>query len=226
MRLLKELTQDLWEHSDWIRVLGIRLPRRMVVVRLPGGDLWVWSPNRLDPKLAEELATLGPVAHLVSPSRMHRAHLAQWRHSYPRAALWGAPALSGDLPELQFDGELSEAPPEAWEGAFELAALKGIPSANEVALLHRASGTAILCDLVFHIGPSAPFTTRLAMRLNGGLGPPRPTRVFRTLIQDPNALRASAAPILAWPFERLLMAHGDGLERGGRQALCEALASL
>ena len=49
--MLEPVAENLWEHILWLPVLGIRLPRRMTVIRLEDGGLWVHSPNRLDHEL-------------------------------------------------------------------------------------------------------------------------------------------------------------------------------
>jgi Domain of unknown function (DUF4336) len=51
-------------------------PTRMVVIRLANGDLFLWSPTELDDMLRAEIEALGPVRHLVSPNKIHYAHIA------------------------------------------------------------------------------------------------------------------------------------------------------
>lgn len=40
------------------------------------------------------------------------------------------------------------------------------------------------------------------------------------------AFRSSLDRILAWPFERVIVAHGDVVEAGGKEALAEGYAFL
>ncbi|MBS0242834.1 MAG: DUF4336 domain-containing protein, partial [Proteobacteria bacterium] len=54
---------------------GFPYPTRMVIVRLACGDLWVWSPIALSADLAAAVLEIGPVAHLVSPNKLHRLFL-------------------------------------------------------------------------------------------------------------------------------------------------------
>jgi hypothetical protein len=51
-----------------------------------------------------------------------------------------------------------------------------------------------------------------------------PTFFERLLVRDRAALRRSLRRVLAWPFERVVVAHGEVCERGGRQELARAYA--
>jgi glyoxylase-like metal-dependent hydrolase (beta-lactamase superfamily II) len=53
-----------------------------------------------------------------------------------------------------------------------------------------------------------------------------PSRFDPLLIRDRAAARLSLERILAWDFDRVILAHGDVVERGGRAALREGYAWL
>lgn len=59
---------DAHLRADVIRFFGAPFPTRMTIVRLSSGKLFVHSPTAYSPALAERVAELGPVAHLVSPN--------------------------------------------------------------------------------------------------------------------------------------------------------------
>jgi hypothetical protein len=74
LNTLKPVGEDLWMvDGPVVRMAfpggSIPFPTRMVVVRLSSGDLFVWSPTELDGGLRAQLDTLGPIRHLVSPTR-------------------------------------------------------------------------------------------------------------------------------------------------------------
>jgi hypothetical protein len=46
-----------------------------------------------------------------------------------------------------------------------------------------------------------------------------PSKLDPLLIRDRAAARASLERILAWDFDRVIVAHGEILESGGREAL-------
>ena len=72
-------------------------------------------------------------------------------------------------------------------------------------------------QFAFNIGPNSPLLTRLVFRLAGVYGRLTPTILERILVRDRAAFRRSLETILDWPFERVIVAHGDILETGGRE---------
>jgi len=127
---------------------GFPYPTRMVVARLEGGELWVWSPIELSEALRQEIDALGPVAHLTTPNRIHHLFLGPWKEAYPDAKLWAPPGLAKKRSDLTFDGELGDAPPGAWRGQIEQVVFRGSPFMQEVVFFHRASRTAVFGDLI------------------------------------------------------------------------------
>jgi len=122
-------------------------------------------------------------------------------------------------PDLQIAGVLTDEAPAEWRGEVDQLYFRGRPFENEVVFFHRASRSLLLCDLAFNFGPRAPLVTRLVMTLMGGYGRFRPTRLDPLLIRDRRAARRSLEQILAWDFDRVIIAHGEVLEHGGRDAL-------
>jgi hypothetical protein len=110
---------------------------------------------------------------------------------------------------------------------LDQALVQGAPSLNEVVFLHRPSRTLLCLDLCFHVRPPRNLVTQLFMRLNGAWDRFGPSRIFRyAIVKDRRALRASLDRVLAWDFDRVSVAHGDVLERGGRDALRQGFAWL
>src|SRR5262245_26326983 len=71
--VIKPVAPDIWiadgpiEHMDYALGLKFPFPTRMAVIRLPSGELFVWSPIAASEELYAQVAALGAVAHLVSP---------------------------------------------------------------------------------------------------------------------------------------------------------------
>ena len=66
--------------------------------------------------------------------------------------------------------------------------------------------------------------TRLYLRVSGALGKPSHTVIHRLVFRDKKAVRASVERVLEWDFDRIVLAHGNVVETGGREALREAFA--
>ena len=71
-----EFKQDLWCCYADQSFKGMNMGCRMTVARLPDGTLWVHSPLAPTPALQAHLRSLGIVAFVVAPNRMHHLHLA------------------------------------------------------------------------------------------------------------------------------------------------------
>jgi hypothetical protein len=222
---LRECDADLFVTEQPLRFAGLEVGMRMSVVRLGGGELLLYSPVRLDPGLRAELDALGKVRFVVAPNRFHHLFAGEAAAAYPDAELYGAPGLDRKRADLDFRGMLGDEAPPGWAGQLEQCFVGGFPLINEVVLFHPPSRTLLVCDLAFHVGPEQPLSTRLFLRLGGvrGFGP---TYLERLLARDRAAARRSFERILAWDFERVVVAHGGVLESGGREALRAAYAWL
>ena len=223
---LRELARDLWVAERPQRFYGLEVGTRMTVIRLAEGSLLLHSPVALDPALRGALDALGSVRFAVAPNRVHHLHAGEVARAYPEARLWVAPGLERKRPDLAFVGVLGDEAPDAWKGQVDQVFFRGRPYENEVVFLHRASRTLLLCDLAFHFGPSTAPATRLLMRLLRSYGRFGPSRLDPWLIRDRRAARRSLERILAWDFDRVVVAHGDVLESGGREALRRGYAWL
>ena len=219
MSALRPLDRDIWVAERLQRFYGLEVGTRMTVIRLSGERLLLHSPVELDPELRRELDSLGRVCFAVAPNRVHHLYAGKVAEAYPEARLWVAPGLERKRPDLRFVAVLGDEAPAEWRGEVEQVFFRGRPYENEVVFLHRASRTLIMCDLAFNFGPSAAAPTRWLMRLLRSYGRFGPSKLDPLLIRDRRAARASLERILDWEFDRVVVAHGDVLERGGREAL-------
>ena len=223
---LCELARNIWIAERPQRFYGLEVGTRMTVVRLADGNLLLHSPVVLDPELRRELDSIGRVCFTVAPNRVHHLHAGEVAEAYPEARLWVAPGLERKRPDLQFVGVLGDEAPAEWKEEVDQVFFRGRPYENEVVFFHRASRTLIMCDLAFNFGPRAAPPTRLLMRLLRSYGRFGPSKLDPLLIRDRRAARQSLERILAWDFDRVVVAHGDVLESGGREALRQGYAWL
>jgi hypothetical protein len=223
---LRPLGRDIWVVERPQRFYGLEVGTRMSVVRLADGSLLLHSPVALDADLRRELDAIGRVRFAVAPNRVHHLYAGAVAEAYPEARLWVGPGLERKRPDLVFHGVLGDEAPEEWRGQLDQVFFRGRPYENEVVFCHRPSRTLILCDLAFNFGPRAAAPTRLLMRLLRSYGRFGPSRLDPLLIRDRRAARQSLERILGWDFDRVVVAHGDVLERGGREALRQGYAWL
>ena len=217
--MLQKLAENLWVVERPQRFWGLEVGSRMTVVRLADRSLFLHSPVALDAPLRRDLDALGTARYAVAPNRFHHLHAGDVARAYPEVRLWVAAGVERKRPDLAIAGALTDGAPVEWQREVDQLYFRGRPFENEVVFLHRTSRTLLLCDLAFNFGPTAPVVTRVVMTLLGGYGRFRPTRLDPFLIRDRSAARRSLEQILAWDFDRVVVAHGDVLERGGRDAL-------
>jgi hypothetical protein len=89
---------------------------------------------------------------------------------------------------------------------------------TEVEFFHHRSRTAIFVDLIQNL-PRDWFTgwRAVAARIDGICSPsPGAPREWQAMFLDRQAARASVERILAWPIERVLIAHGEPGDHGRR----------
>jgi hypothetical protein len=150
---------------------GFPYPTRMAVVRLSDGSVWVWSPIALSDALLKSVDAIGSVRHIVSPNKIHHLFLAEWADHWPEARVYAPPGLVQRRPDLHFDEELSDEPAPAWASDMDQVIFRGSFAMEEVVFFHRASRTAIICDLIQR-HPEATMTgwKGMLMRLDSLVG--------------------------------------------------------
>ncbi|MCW5889860.1 MAG: DUF4336 domain-containing protein [bacterium] len=226
MAVLREIASDLWVAERPQRFFGLEVGARMTVIRLPEGRLLLHSPLPLDGALRAELDALGSVAYAVAPNRVHHLYAGDVATAYPGARLWIAPGLQLKRPDLRYVDLLGDEAPEEWRGEVDQTFFRGRPYENEVAFYHRASRTLVTCDLAFNFRERTATATRLLMSLVRSYGYFGPSKLDPLLIRDREKARASLERILAWNFDRVIVAHGDVQERDGNRLLREGYAWL
>jgi hypothetical protein len=207
---------------------GFPYPTRIAVIRLDDRSLFIWSPVALTPALRQAVDALGQVGHLVSPNFLHHLFLKEWKEAYPAARLYASPGLARRRKDIAFDAELGDAPEPAWAAEIDQVLMRGSIAMTEVVFFHRASATAIFADLIQNLPRDWIGGWRgLLMRLDGLTAPnPGAPREWRLSFVHRRAARAAMARILAWPVERVLIAHGEPQRRNGAAFLRRAFSWL
>ena len=220
-----------------LRAGGIELGTRTTLLATRGkaGERgWLLhAPGPLAPEDHAAIARLGEVRAIVAPNAFHHLFLGDAARAYPDARLLASPALRAGppsrAPRLRVDAELGGAGEPLLDllGDDVLALpVLGMPKLAEFVFFHAPSRTLVTTDLVFNVRRAEGLFTRLFMRVNGAYGRFGMTRVGRSLVRDRDALAESVARVVALDAERVIMAHGEIVERGGRAALRESFGWL
>ncbi len=222
-----QIAPNLWSLDRRLRMPGgLSLPTRTIVMRLRSEALLVVSPPPVEIGGLDGLDALGAVAEVLVPNSFHYLNAPGFLARYPQATLWVVPGLHQRVSGLPCGQELSDLTPPSWQGEIEHLVLGPVRGVSEAALFHRPSATLILTDLAFHMLQFEHRLERIVWRLSGvpaGFGPSRTARLL--LLGDRAAACAFLERVLAWPFERVLVAHGEPLEMNAVNVFRRAFAS-
>jgi hypothetical protein len=207
-----------------VNVAGFRYPTRAAIVRLSSGGLLVWSPVALAPALHAEVKTLGEVHHLVAPNSLHHLFLREWQAAFPLAKAHAPPGLRRKRPDIAFDGDLDDAGAAPWAGDLEQVVIGGNLITTEVVFYHVASRTVLFTDLIQQFAPGTLTGWRaLVARLDlMSEAEPQVPRKFRAAFIDRRSARTSIQQVLAWPAEKVVMAHAPPVLKDGQAFLARA----
>ncbi len=187
----------------------------MIVVRLHDGSLWVNSPIEISRDEARQLTELGPVRHLIAPTRMHAWRLERWAAFFPNAKLW-TPANLGDEP------------PAEWRNDLDQVVFRGNALLDEIEFFHASSRTLVFADFIQQYSKDAGRPLRNAfLRLSGVLETPGvPLDIRLSFAFGKTAARRCLQRLLSWDADNLVLAHGTLVEHGASAVVAHAFRWL
>jgi hypothetical protein len=211
----------------------VPFPTRMTIVRLSNGELWCHSPTELTLELKAQIDSLGSLRHLISPNKIHYAHIGAWAKAYPEAVAWASPAVreraAQQKIEVDFDADLEDEPPEQWVADLDQLIFRGSRFMEEVVFFHRRSATLILADLIenFELDKvSQRFHWLLKL---GGCADPdgkTPLDLRMTFFGKKEQARSCLKRILQWNSQKVILSHGRWYEHNGTAELRRAFRWL
>jgi uncharacterized protein DUF4336 len=208
------------------RMLGLKLGTRMTIVRLPQGTLLLHSPVAVSSALAGAIETLGPVAHIVAPNLFHHVHAGEAQKRWPGAKFHGASGLNRKRRDLRVDSVLGrDKLSEDWQGTLTPVTIQGC-MLGETVLVHAPSRTVISSDLFENFQSMDHLPTRLYLKAAGVWQKPGWSSFLRVLYRDHRAARRSVDALLEHDFEGAIIAHGEPVTHGAKEAVRRTFAFL
>lgn len=226
MRLVEYVPGQIWLKEYPIHYAGCDFNARMTVLRLADARLMLHSPCEIDAETKAAISSLGEVAYIVAPGSYHYFHVASAQSAFPEAETYICPGVERKRPELDFDWILGDRPPAAWEASLDQVLVRGTKLIWEVAFFHKSSRTLLLVDLIENIGDESPevnwqmkFWWKAVFHM---WNRPKPAPEYQMGWKDKAAASKSLQRILQWDFERIVLAHGNTIEKDARAAALEA----
>jgi len=230
MELSSYVADRIWLSPYPVRLAGTAFSARMTVIRLASGQLMLHSPCEIGAAIAREIRALGRVAHIVVPGNFHTLHAASAQAAFPDAKTWICPGAETRRPDLEYDAVLGDRAPAEWSADVDQVLVEGTRIMREVAMYHRGSRTLILVDLIENFTDATPGTNaalrfwfKYVLRMGGR---PRPAPEYRFGWGDRGAVARSLRRILAWDFERIVLSHGDLIDRDAHAVAQAAWSGL
>lgn len=201
------------------------LPLCATALRATNGDVVLISPIDGIGEWGPELESIGPVRHVVAPNGLHHLYAKPAWERYGEATLWASAALRKKRPDFPESTRWLEGsgPVELAPGVRAYPVL-GMPAVQEWVFLHEPSGTLVVTDLVFNVLDPA-FMLGVFQRMFGTYRKLAVSRLFTSARKDRAAYDASLATIVALPFDRLVMAHGEPVLNGAHARFEAAIAA-
>jgi hypothetical protein len=216
---LREFVRNqIWLAAYPVSLGGTRFEARMTLARRSDGALVVHSPGPVDDVMRARIEAIGTVAVIIAPGNFHHLHVASCQRAFPEAETWICPGVERKQPALRYDGILGDLPPHCLAADFTLAGVFG-RFMCEVAMLHRPSRTLLLVDLIENFGDNTAginWVLKAWWKLLRMWNVPGPAPEYRFGWRDRAAGRAALERIVAWDFERIVIAHGDLIERDAK----------
>lgn len=224
--MLEQITNGIWTAPSPLTFGGLlALNTRMTVCRLSDGGLALISPVPASQDLVGSIDALGPVRAIIAPNLLHHLYVGEWMEAYPDALSYRAPGIAAKRPDLTFTHDLGTSFDQAFHADLLRLPIAGMPKLNESLFLHRQSGMLIATDFCFFM-PEATGLTGLFASVMGIKKKTRCEPLFRALVKDKAAFRASLHPLRTMEIRHLSMCHHSVLSVGASEALQEVLDQL
>ncbi len=228
--VLEELVpRQIWLKEYPIRYVGIRVNARMTLIRLADGGVLIHSPCHFDDALARAVSKLGAVKAIIVPGSFHHLHVPSCQAAFPDAKTYACPGVEKRAPKLKFDELLTDEAPPLWADEMSQVLLQGVSFIREVIFFHAATKTLIVTDVVENIGDTTAGTNwmlKVWFILFRMWNRAAPAPEYQFTWKDKAAVRRCFNRVLAWDFERVVLAHGDLVTANAHEVVKQAWRSI
>lgn len=194
------------------------LPIRSVIVKTKQNTVLISPSPHLQLK---DIPSDIKVTDVVAPSLLHHLGLENARALFPEAHFWGAPGLQEKRKNFSFHSILiNKSCP--FEKEFMPILIEGMPHINEVVFYHVKSKTLICTDLCFHLIHARGIGAWIILNIFGTYRRFAISKLYLRYVKDHNLFQKSMKRLLTLEIERIIMGHGDVIEKNGNEILTKA----
>jgi hypothetical protein len=221
---LQQLGPNLWMVTGSLK--RGKMPRNMVVHKLPTGGLWLHSVIALDEPTMATLQAIGKPEVLVVPSAIHRLDAAVWKERFPDIRVL-APRVAVDAAtkRVRVNGDCETALPAM---GITCHVPPGVKASELVYELSTGDGRALIFNDALMNIPNIPGFEGSILRWLGSTGFFGVTRVGKLLLNvDPPAFRSWLETMAETAgLSVITVSHGTAITADCANALRAAAARL
>ena len=226
MALTEFVPGQIWVQEYPIHFAGCDFNARMTVIKISGTRLMLHSPCEIDLATKEAISALGDVACIVAPGSYHHIHIPSAQAAFPDAETYICPGVERKRPEIDFDWFLGDRPAALWMRTLDQVLVRGNKYIWEVVFFHRPSKTLLLVDLIENFTDQTPnvnWLLKLWWKVVFHMWDhPKPAPEYQMGWKDKAAARKSLQKVLQWDFKKIILSHGDLIERDAKETAIQA----
>lgn len=172
-------------------------------------NVYIISPGPFNEQVINSIKELEKQIIVIAPNNCHHFHLPLMKKEFPNAKFYG-PKRAIDQSKVRLDplSKLLDQNSEL-KGQF----VKGNKALSETVFYHENSKTLFITDLCFNMHHEMNFLTGFWLKLAGVYKKLGMSKLVKVTIKDKKEFKESLESLLSFPFERVLLNHGDEITR-------------
>jgi len=239
---IRQVHPEIWTFTQPFTRSGfVKIGLRGTVIKLKSNDLFVFNPVNAEQDgeaIKRKLDEIGKVKWIVCPDLKHNLFAKKYKEWYPDAQVIGMEGLPEKKKDLHFDivyGQNFNTQKWGFEDEIDSAYFSGFVN-KDVAYFHRASKTLVVADLLWNLpaneaysmtntSPKSGIFSRFANNVMNPYSSWQRGFLKFAGMKDKDAMKRDVQKVLSWDFERILMCHGDPIEKDAKEAWKSAYQS-
>lgn len=219
-----EIAPSVWVlNGTWSNSLA----RRMTVVRLRSGEVWVHNPMELAQTEIDWLSSLGFVRCIVAPNKYHTSDLAWFAQRFPQAQISCPNSYFNQSSELKervlFTTDIPYVTPCR---ELEFFMVPGV-RLEECVVFHPQTRTLIVCDLMMNVKREGSWLRQIFFSMNNMGDCCAPTRALKWFsTSNKTELLKFVEQLAELNPRRIVVNHGEIYEGEGGNQIRTSFASL
>ena len=221
--MIEKHDDGLWSVEHAFKASGIPLTSRMTLAKVNQQEWAIISAVPLSENLVSEINADAKVSYIIAPNNFHHLFINDAIQHWPDAEVFIPHSLTRKRPDLSKATILASSP-GAWGNDLQIRKIDGAKMLEEFLFFHAPSKSLIITDLCFNMINPEGFRQTLFTILSGTRGALKTSRMIKLLFKDKAAFKASLNEILEWPFERIVVAHGEIIDTDAKAKLQESFS--